>query len=507
MSIKLGEMLMEAGLLTRPQLEAALKNQVIFGGKLGTNLIELRYLTEDDLARFLSKKLELPCATSEQLSSIPPDIIELIPKEVADKYKVIPLGRERKRLTLAMLDPADLSVIDAISFVTGFYINPLIAPELRLAVALENYYGIKREVRYIQLSEKGDERPSFVKIDDSVDMGGKEADMFDFSLPQNEEIIDVIDVHEVIEAAVEPVIIEPVISEPVESESLSSEPINIDLIITEPALTVTLQAEPVATEPVTPEQYEDELFKADFFVTESEETEPVEAEPVEAEPFVSEAVQAEPVYEEPVKEEPVAPEPVEAEPVESEPFVPEPVKEEPVRAEPEVTQPSSGAPLAQSIESFAEELVEAKGREDIAEIITSFLGQEFNRVVLFMIKGTVVDGWKGMQNNYPIPAIEDLRVQLDEPSVLKVVNEGRSFYLGPIPDTPANAQMLAAFGAGAPSSALLIPLLMVGRVVAIVYVDDGNKPVENRLAFLQKIVGKATIAFEILILKNKIMMT
>jgi len=502
MSIKLGEMLMEAGLLTRPQLEAALKNQVIFGGKLGTNLIELRYLTEDDLARFLSKKLELPCATSEQLMSIPADIIKLIPKEVADKYKVIPLGRERKRLTLAMLDPADLSVIDAISFVTGFYINPLIAPELRLAVALENYYGIKREVRYIQLSETGDDRPSFVKIDDSVDMAGKESDMFDFSLPQNEEIIDVIDVHEIIEAAVEPVIAEPVISEPVESGPVSSEMINIDLVITEPAITETVQAEPVATGQVTPEQYEDELFKADFFVTESEETEPVEAEPVEAEPFVSEAVQAEPVYEEPDREEPVAAEPVKEEPVKAEPVV----AAEPVRAEPEVTQPSSGAPLIQSIESFAEELVEAKDREDIAEIITSFLGQEFNRVVLFMIKGTVVDGWKGMLNNNPIPAIEELRIPLDEPSVLKVVNDGRSSYIGPIPETPANARMLAAFGNGAPSSALLIPLLMVGRVVAIVYVDDGNKPVENRLAFLQKIVGKATIAFEILILKNKIMM-
>src|SRR5512135_3056271 len=129
MSIKLGEMLVEAGLLTQEQLEATLKNQVIYGGRLGTNLIELGYLSEEDLARFLSKKLELPCAAKEQLMSITPDIIQLLPKEVADKYKVVPLGRDRKRLTLAMLDPADLSVVDAISFITGYYISPLIAPE------------------------------------------------------------------------------------------------------------------------------------------------------------------------------------------------------------------------------------------------------------------------------------------------------------------------------------------------------------------------------------------
>jgi hypothetical protein len=398
MSIKLGAMLIEAGFLTRSQLDAALKNQVIFGGRLGTNLIELGYLAEEDLAHFLSKKLELPCATNEQLMSISNDIIKLIPKEVADKYKVIPLGRDRKRLTLAMLDPADLSVIDAISFVTGFYISPLIAPELRLAVALENYYGIKRDVRYFQLSEQGKERPSFVKLDETVDETVKEPDEFDFSLPQeDEEIIEIIDVQEVIESAVEPVKTESVISEPVITEQ--------------------------------------------------------------------------------------------------------------IRTEIEFTEPANKAPLTHTVESTAEELVEAKDREEIAEIITTFLGQEFNRVILFMIKGTVVDGWKGMLKNSPIPDIENLRIPLDEPSILKVVNDGKSFYLGPIPDTTGNARMLAGIGGVKPSSALLLPLTIMGRVVAIIYVDGGKEPIATRLTDLQKLVGKAGMAFEILILKNKILMT
>ena len=263
MSIKLGEMLIEAGLLTRAQLDAALKNQVIFGGKLGTNLIELGYLAEEDLARFLSKKLELPCATNEQLMSIPPDIIKLIPKEVADKYKVIPISREKKRLTLAMLDPADLSVIDAISFVTGFYISPLIAPELRLAVALENYYGIKRDVRYIQLSEKWKDRPSFVKLDETVDRAVEESEVFDFSLPRNEEFIDIIDVQEVIESAVEPIITEsvkaePVIAAPVKTEPTITEPVKIELEITEQFETEPIETEPVIIEPVKADPVETE---------------------------------------------------------------------------------------------------------------------------------------------------------------------------------------------------------------------------------------------------------
>jgi hypothetical protein len=403
MSIKLGEMLIEAGLLTRSQLDAALKNQVIFGGRLGTNLLELGFLAEEDLACFLSKKLELPCATNEQLKSVSPDVIKLIPKEVADKYKVVPLGRERKRLFLAMLDPADLSVIDAISFVTGFYISPLIAPELRLAVALEHYYGIKRDVRYIQLSEKGERRPSFVKLDEIIETTVKEhevfePEVFDFSLPQeDEEMIDIIDVQEVMESAVEPVTMEPVTMEPVNTE--------------------------------------------------------------------------------------------------------------PEKSEPEVAEPVIKAPVMHTLESVAEELVEAKDREEIAEIISAFLGQEFNRVVIFMIKGTIVEGWKGLLNNRPIPDIKNLQIPLDESSVLKVVNDGRSFYLGPIPDTPGNARLLAGIGGGAPSTALLIPLSIMGRVVAIIYVDGGKERVANRLTDLQKLVGKTGMAFEILILKNKILMT
>ena len=96
--------------------------------------------------------MEMPYATVEQLTSVPPEIIKLIPKEIAEEYKIIPLRLEKKRLTVAMWDPGDLASIDAISFITGYIIIPVVCSELRLLLALEQYYGIKREVRYIQLS-------------------------------------------------------------------------------------------------------------------------------------------------------------------------------------------------------------------------------------------------------------------------------------------------------------------------------------------------------------------
>ncbi|MEJ2700199.1 MAG: hypothetical protein P8Z70_11145, partial [Desulfuromonadales bacterium] len=154
MALKLGEMLIREGLLTSAQLEEALKYQVIFGGKLGTNLIEMGLVEENALARVLSRKLGVPCAEESELMKIPSEVIKLIPKDIAAKYKVIPLRLENRRLTLVMADPDDLKAIDEIAFRTGFLVRPALTPEVRLVLALEKYYEIPRGIRYINAAKK-----------------------------------------------------------------------------------------------------------------------------------------------------------------------------------------------------------------------------------------------------------------------------------------------------------------------------------------------------------------
>jgi len=245
-------------------------------------------------------------------------------------------------------------------------------------------------------------------------------------------------------------------------------------------------------------------------------SEPVAVEPeiaatAEAEPTIAEPAIAEPVIEEPAWVEPPIAEPVEVEPEIAAAFEAEPVTAEPVIAEHVWVEPAGVEPVWAehawlTIEYLSEALAESKDREKIADMLVAYLGQEFNRVVLFMVKGTVICGWRALRGNKEIPGIENLQISLDVPSVLKVVADGKSFYLGAIPDTPDNAVLLAGIGGDAHDSVLLIPMMLMGRVIAIVYLDGGKEPVANRLADLQKIVGKAAIAFEILILKNKILM-
>jgi hypothetical protein len=152
--MKLGEALIKEALITKQQLDQALKRQVQFGGRIGTNIVELRFLEEEELLRFLSRYFKLPPAPLDMLNEIPEEVISAMSLEVVDKYKILPFKKDRNRLHTAMLNPKDIKEIDELRFVTGFDIIPYVITELRLLYMLEKYYGIKRDVRYISLKDR-----------------------------------------------------------------------------------------------------------------------------------------------------------------------------------------------------------------------------------------------------------------------------------------------------------------------------------------------------------------
>jgi len=152
MQMKLGSMLIQERIITEGQLEEALRNQVIFGGKVGTNLIELGYITTELLSDALARHKGFPQVNHSELHSIPAEVISLITADTAKKYQAIPVSLDKKRLTVAMANPNDLTSMDKLSFMTGMYINPVVIPELMLIMALEKHYKIKRETRYIAIA-------------------------------------------------------------------------------------------------------------------------------------------------------------------------------------------------------------------------------------------------------------------------------------------------------------------------------------------------------------------
>ncbi len=99
-----------------------------------------------------------------------------------------------------------------------------------------------------------------------------------------------------------------------------------------------------------------------------------------------------------------------------------------------------------------------------------------------------------------------LRFSLTEPSVLKTVAQVAVFHLGPIPETPFNQIMHDWLGGGQPETAVLLPLLIMGRVVNILYAEGKERELGGRFVELQKLMTKAVLAFEILIFRDKILM-
>jgi len=165
-NMKIGEALVKEGLITRQQLSLALDRQVVFGGRIGTNLLELKVLDENDFTRFLSKYFDTPAVTGEVLTSIPREVLYSISRELIEKYKILPVKKDHRRLHTAMLNPRDIQEIDELRFITGFDIIPLVIAEIRLFYALEKFYGIRSGSRYASFFHHAG---SEIETPDSVD--------------------------------------------------------------------------------------------------------------------------------------------------------------------------------------------------------------------------------------------------------------------------------------------------------------------------------------------------
>ncbi len=151
---RLGDCLLAEGLLNTQQLDEAIEYQCIYGGKLGTSLIELALLTEEQLAKVLSQQLKLHYIKPELLMDVPESLLSLVPREVALKNKIVPYHEDGKKLYVAMNDVTNLSNIDDLSFQLDHVIVPLAIPEIRLMVALQKHYGLILSPRFATLASQ-----------------------------------------------------------------------------------------------------------------------------------------------------------------------------------------------------------------------------------------------------------------------------------------------------------------------------------------------------------------
>jgi len=143
---KLGDFLKEAGLIDDFQLQTALSHQRNWGGKLGSILVEMEFVREEELARVIAEKMGIPYVNLFD-PEIPAASVSLIKVDVAKKYGVVPVRKEGSSIVIAMSDPMDMEAIDDLRFSTGLMVKPALALESEIKDAIRKYYDGEEVVR------------------------------------------------------------------------------------------------------------------------------------------------------------------------------------------------------------------------------------------------------------------------------------------------------------------------------------------------------------------------
>ena len=168
MSLRLGQLLLKAEIISDEQLKQAQGEQKLRGATLSSVLIEMGFIAEDDLLAFLHKRYGLPSISLSDIE-LESKLVGLVGEEFMQKHQVIPVRRSGSTLYLAMVDPFDVSVIDDITFRTGYHVEALVASETDIKTTVERHFNPTASIDGA-LADFEDADMEVVKTDETFDI-------------------------------------------------------------------------------------------------------------------------------------------------------------------------------------------------------------------------------------------------------------------------------------------------------------------------------------------------
>ena len=168
MNERIGELLVQKNVITADQLQRARQEARSKGERLGHQITKLGYLQESELTDFVAKQYGLPTIDLTDFE-IDPDVIRLVPEEVAVKHTVIPVNRAGATLILATADPSNIFAIDDIKFLTGYNVEVVVASEEQIKAAIDRYYDQSSSFADV-MGDLDVEDLELVQDDDDVDV-------------------------------------------------------------------------------------------------------------------------------------------------------------------------------------------------------------------------------------------------------------------------------------------------------------------------------------------------
>lgn len=143
---RLGELLIERRLITREQLEEALRLQKDNGKPLGQNLVELGYISEEDVVNCLSIQYGFPYLPLGNYE-IDREVIKIVPERVARQYCLLPIDRIGNLLTVTIADPLNIIAVSDVESFTECKVQVFISTTSEIIAAIEQYYGEVPQVK------------------------------------------------------------------------------------------------------------------------------------------------------------------------------------------------------------------------------------------------------------------------------------------------------------------------------------------------------------------------
>ena len=462
--MRLGEFFVNKGLINPKQLEEALRGQLIFGGHLGTCLIEMGYIDEHTLGRTLAELFGVDYAPPHFLNDIPKSVIDLLPRRLAEKLHAVPFERKDKSLHVAMIDPKNLPALDELAFATGHRINPWVSPEARIFQVLERYYEVPRRQRYITVCQDMD-RPGAEKSGRVATM--PERDAFGSAYAPPPHLTDLT------------LAIEPPPGE--EAEQGYGIPSATPMAAAPNAPSAAPPVAPPAASPAMPSAMSPVGPPANG-----------PAAPPAAEPSIASRRRASAAHP-----------PVSAAPP------PAPVASASLPYARAMTtsgrlSPAFAAPVDRTHHDVLTDLFcAAENASDLAEIALNHATRTLSRSALFLVKGTMATLWRWKVNGpatAPITPV-NLSVTSDPPFDLLL---GREHFQGALPPNPKLTALYGPLGVDVPSEIVLIPGYLEDRLVVLLYGDGAGGPVRADVSDLDLLVRKVACALQLVLIKKKL---
>jgi hypothetical protein len=447
----LTSLLVRDGVVPVRKIEEALQRQVISGGDVETVLLEMDALPENVLAGYRAALLELTPATREEVMEVRPDVVALVPPEVAVEHRVIPLALEGRTLHVAVHHPLSPEQEDRLGFLLGFDLVPHVTVELRIAAGLAHHYGAELTPRMARLIDKVRAREAGAPPDVGRVAGGKLAGHAG-DIPVKDAPVE----------SVEPV--------PYARRRRSSSG-----MLLEPA--------PPESEP--PPQA----------------SEPSTVGPRSAPPGAFAAPSSEPPA--PKRERPrtvtspgmgAAPAPTPSAPPQAEPTP---------RRSPSLTSLRRlRGPL--TLAGGERLLRQATDRDQILEIFFAFARQFFDYTALFVVQDDVADGRVSYGSGAGPHEVQAVTVPLDRPSAFSEARRTLSSQVRRLDRTDVDRDIAVALRRPAAPPAMIMPIAIRQRVVLILYGDrDGEDFDIGAVMELVRFGPRVVEAFEQLILRLK----